>query len=173
MPDPIPLRVGPNGGTCHGQSTEARFWAKVDVRGAGDCWEWTGSRTSFGHGRLSIRAGKLDGAHRIAWTIHHGPIPAGHVVRHDCDNPPCVNPAHLRLGTAADNRADMYRRGRARGGSVSRPGELNPVAKLTTDQVAEIRAMAGSCTQRALAARFDISPAQVSRILNGKRWAAP
>lgn len=94
------------------------FWAKVAIppRAAG-CWNWTGSTRTGGYGTVSVNMGlghrRLVAAHRFAWLLANGDvIPDGIVVRHDCDNRLCVNPAHLQLGTQADNIADMDRRGR-------------------------------------------------------------
>jgi len=96
------------------KTVEERFWAKVQ-RGEG-CWLWLGGKHKFGYG--TFRAGKaVIGAHRYSWQLHSGqPIPEGSFVLHSCDNPPCVNPAHLRLGSPKDNMQDMSTRGRARGG---------------------------------------------------------
>lgn len=90
---------------------EQRFWKWVREMPTG-CWEWTGSRTAPGwHGRVSVN-GVMVMAHRVSWEMAHGPIPEGLSVLHHCDNPPCVNPDHLYLGTAKDNARDMVARGR-------------------------------------------------------------
>src|SRR4051794_37571112 len=96
---------------------EHRFWAKVPDRPEGECWEWQGAREARGYGKFVIdgRRGhqKTLKAHRVSYTIHKGPIPPGQVVRHLCDNPCCVAPHHLELGTQGDNVHDCETRGRA------------------------------------------------------------
>ena len=89
---------------------EIRFWSKVDR--SGDCWEWMAYRLPKGYGTMRIANRRKGLAHRISWEIHFGPIPTGMHVLHKCDNPPCVNPDHLMLGTAADNIHDMVDKGR-------------------------------------------------------------
>jgi len=88
-----------------------RFWSKVDVRGRDECWEWQASG-SKGYGRLMMD-GVTWGAHRLAFTLVKGRIPDGMCVLHSCDNPPCCNPAHLFIGTHADNMRDMAKKGRS------------------------------------------------------------
>lgn len=91
---------------------EERFWPKVDKRCSDECWVWRGGRYSRGYGRFFL-AGKSARAHRIAWQLANGEaVPAGMIVCHSCDNPPCVNPSHLWLGTGTDNYADMVQKGR-------------------------------------------------------------
>lgn len=96
-----------------------RFWSKVDRSGGeGACWPWTGARKRSGYGNFFLRYGRRGTktifliAHRAAYIVTHGPISADQVVRHTCDNPPCCNPAHLLLGTQADNIQDAIGRGR-------------------------------------------------------------
>ena len=98
----------------------ARFWEKVDKKGPTECWVWTGAgvsrlpRRNYG---LAHKPGTNRGkvrAHRVSWEMHNGPIPDGLNVLHTCDNPPCVNPAHLFVGTQRDNVRDMYAKGRGR-----------------------------------------------------------
>jgi hypothetical protein len=92
---------------------EDRFWSKVRRGGTDECWEWTAGTNDDGYGVIKVD-GRDTGAHRIAWVLiaRRGPVPDGMVVMHSCDNPPCVNPAHLSLGTVADNNADRHAKGR-------------------------------------------------------------
>jgi hypothetical protein len=99
-------------------TTEERFWAKVDRSGGPDaCWLWTAGtfRLRNGYGKFGAdpAASRTVYAHRFAYELSHGPIPPGLLVCHHCDNPPCCNPAHLFLGTIADNMRDMSDKGRA------------------------------------------------------------
>jgi hypothetical protein len=126
------------------------------------CWPWTGA-LSRGYGKL--RWGSRDcRASRLAFEAANGHIPAGACVLHRCDNPRCVNPAHLFAGSHLDNMRDMARKGRSR-----RPtGELNGSAKLTGERVLAIRAAKG--TRREIAVRFGVTPPTISRIKLGNRW---
>lgn len=88
------------------------FWSKIEKTEDG-CWIWKGaSGGRQGYGSFSYK-GKAYRAHRLAWSLENGPIPEGHFICHRCDNPPCVNPAHLFAGTALDNVRDMWEKGRA------------------------------------------------------------
>jgi len=117
-------------------TTEKRFWKHVNKLGENDCWEWLASCHPYGYGQIEIGTGGYKRpylAHRISWIIHNGEIPVGLCILHKCDNPSCVNPVHLFLGTKADNTHDMINKGR-----MSR-GEKHPGAKLTPTDVKEIR----------------------------------
>lgn len=93
-------------------SMEERFWSKVDLKGPDDCWEWQASKLPDGYGSFGVRSRVVDKAHRVSWVLKNGPIPDGMSVCHRCDNPPCVNPDHLFLGTQQDNMKDMVSKGR-------------------------------------------------------------
>ena len=100
--------------------TTDRFWGKVDKsagHGSGnDCWIWTGEITHKGYGRARLADRKAKAAHRMSWELSTGlPWPEGKISRHTCDNPPCVNPAHIIPGTIAENNADMWERSRQAG----------------------------------------------------------
>lgn len=94
------------------EQTAARFWSKV--RKGDGCWEWQAKRFDNGYGSFAVSRNKNQGAHRVAWELTNGPIPAGMSVLHHCDNRPCVRPDHLFLGTQLDNMRDMLAKGRQR-----------------------------------------------------------
>ena len=102
---------------------EVRFWRFVDQGGLDDCWEWQGAKSSKSYGLIKHH-GKNLGAHRVSYEMYKGPIPKGKMVCHHCDNPPCINPAHLYAGTHKTNGQDMVRRGRHWGPKLT--GEDNP-----------------------------------------------
>jgi hypothetical protein len=140
-----------------------RFWEKVDK--AGECWEWTAARNPLGYGLIGISAARRCGlAHRVSWELNFGPIPAGLLVCHRCDNPSCVRPAHLFLGTHRDNHMDKINKGR----HWHPRGALNPHAKVNEE---DGRVMRGSAdTHAALARRYDLTPAAVRAIRIGRNW---
>lgn len=143
----------------------ARFHKFVPDVPATECWEWQSVRNQSGYGKFWLN-GRTDLAHRVSYKIHKGSIPDGLLVRHTCDNPPCVNPAHLLVGTVKDNALDALSRGRYRRGSD------NARAKLTEQDVRDIRASwASGETQVSLAGRFGVSRSAIQFALSGKNWA--
>jgi len=148
-----------------------RFWKKVDKRGPDECWEWRGSVSSSGYGSIYVYGSAIR-IHRFSYELHNGPIPEGEgyhgtCVCHTCDNRRCVNPGHLFLGTHAENMADMKRKGRQK--DVA--GEANPRAKLTPDDVENIRANAMNLPRQDIADLFGVSKSLVEKILAGAVWA--
>lgn len=141
-----------------------RFAENVVATPSG-CWEWQGSKSDTGYG--CFYDGRAYHAHRYAWIQANGPIPAGLLVLHMCDNRACVNPDHLLLGTHEDNSRDMVEKGRQRGPRTT-AGEAHGEAKLTEDAVREIRS--STLTGRALAARFGVDESTVSLVRRGKSW---
>jgi hypothetical protein len=171
--------------------TEERFWSKVNflgptqahVPGIGNCWEWSGSRWQSGYGVFWVTARRRQRAHRFAWTLTYGAIqPETPFVLHRCDNPLCVRPSHLFVGTHADNVADKITKNRqnaARGDdhySRKRPesvarGEQSGRAKLTEDQVRAIRRRVSEGEgQGAVARTFGVCLATVNDIVNRVYW---
>ena len=153
------------------KSIAERFWSKVDK--SGDCWIWTASKRNRNYGQFWF-SGKMEYAHRVSWVIHNGEIPDGEgyhgmCVCHKCDNPSCVRPAHLFLGTNADNIADMFSKGRA----VRRSGESHPTAKLNETSVKMIRKYyaSGACSQRWLARVYGVANSLICGIVNRKYWS--
>jgi hypothetical protein len=151
-----------------------RFWPKV-AKNEDGCWEWTAYCRPGGYGRLNIgRQSQSRDAHRISWELHFGPIPAGMSVLHRCDNPPCVRPDHLFLGTQTDNLADMTAKGRRRWGISHHggpKGEANHNAKLTRDQVLAIRERReNGAGVRQLAREYGVDHHSIRLILAREMW---
>lgn len=145
-----------------------RFWRSVEQRSPKECWHWRGARTKDGYGNFWT-GDRSDRAHRFAYQLAKGPIPEGLIVCHSCDEPSCVNPNHLWVGTHADNSDDKLAKGR----DNPPRGSRNRHAKLTKHQVVEIRRLyaAGRHTQDALAAKFGITQASVWAIVQRRTWS--
>ena len=153
-----------------GLPVEERFALYVEVNESDECWPWAGYCLPDGYG--SFWAGELypNGspkkmrAHRFAYFLAHGSLPAELEVCHSCDNPPCCNPAHLFLGTHADNMGDLASKGRA----ARQPGEENGRARLKAADVAFIRS--SSEPVHVIAARFNVTTRNIRLILRGETW---
>ena len=140
-----------------------RFWEKVQK--TEDCWYWLASKDGKGYG-LAWFQGRLHRAHRVAWFLEYGAVPLGLCVCHHCDNAGCVNPAHLFLGSRADNNKDMLRKGH----QAHVRGQQNGRAKLTLTQVLDIRGLKGKAGPVALARRYGVDHRTIGRIWSGEKW---
>lgn len=132
---------------------------------ANGCWEFNGNLRK-GYGRITVNGVSVV-VTRVVYEHHVGPLPKNLLVRHKCDNPPCVNPDHLEVGTVRDNTQDMLDRGR----HDPPRGEANGQSKLTVEQVIEMRGLqVTGIPYRKLAEQFGVSVSCVSSIVNRQRW---
>lgn len=151
----------------HTTPLDQRFSKYVTPTTPNQCWPWQGGTTKAGYGKIT--AGGANGrtlmAHRVAYELHHGPIPDGKEVAHECDNRLCCNPYHLIAKTHAENQGDMKQRGRSNGSR----GESNKNVKLSDFDVSEIRRlhMLGE-SNTAIAKQFHVDQSTVSLIVNNK-----
>jgi hypothetical protein len=134
------------------------FEGRIDK--TGDCWLWKGTKNSYGYGIFLLPGEKPVRAHRYAYEHFIGPIPEGMIIRHTCDNPPCVNPAHLKVGTKAENNADTAKRRRHNYGTDHWNG------RLTKKQIAAIRR--SKATTRELATKYGVHYSHIYRIRSGE-----
>jgi uncharacterized protein YbaR (Trm112 family) len=147
-------------------SLEDTFWSYVDKRGS--CWIWLGGVDKDDYGDFRWRINGERKTHRLSYTLAHGAIPKGMLVCHSCDNPRCVNPSHLFLGTPKDNTQDMHRKGRA----PVRKGMAVPASKLTEQQVREIRTLyaTGEYSQAQLAETYGLSQGSIGDLIRRVTW---
>lgn len=148
------------------------FWSKVDKSDSEGCWLWTGSRNAKGYGHYCIRRSRTRYAHRFAYSLTYGPVSSRIMVCHKCDNPPCVRPDHLFLGTNSDNIQDSLKKGRFP------VGDASPQSRITDDQVAAIRLLDDirlgipSQEKRLLAIAVGISLGHLNDLLVGRKRRA-
>lgn len=140
------------------------FWDYVDK--TGECWLWARARDEGGYGRLMVE-GQDWLAHRAAYELTYGPIPEELCVLHRCDNPPCVKPDHLFLGSRADNIADMIAKGRKAPQAI---GQDNPNSRLTIEQVIEIKKTPHYYLSGGLAVKYGVTSQTIRDIRRGRTW---
>lgn len=155
----------------YGPLVRARLMSKVRVDEATGCWQWTASCRRGGYGQLGLKGGVFT-AHRLSYIVHIGEIPGGMFVCHRCDNRKCLNPAHLFVGTAAENTADMMTKGRFVLGRRYRGEEIRS-AKLSEAEVIAIRNkhIPRQYTRKQLASEYGVSVATIKNVLCGRCWS--
>lgn len=152
-----------------------RFLSHFQALGPDECWVWKSSKTHFGYGHFYYD-GKYISAHRFSLIFQAVDVPDDACVLHRCDNPSCVNPNHLFLGTRQDNMDDRNSKGRQSKGDRHRKavpkGEECSFARLTSSQVKEVRRRYAARieTQKSMADRLKVNPSHISRICSGKNW---
>ena len=147
-----------------------RFWSKVNKNHPNGCWIWESTIANKKYGQFWLH-GKYEGAHRIAWFITNGvlSLPDGFEVCHKCDNPPCVNPDHLSLGTRSDNMKDMCNKSRNHHNHAV--GSKSSNAKLTEKKVIGIRELSDNgYSDSTIGKWFNIDKSTINRIVNNKIW---
>lgn len=154
-------RNGSPTGVAPRKTQTERFYGKYTVADSG-CWEWHGAKDSCGYGRFGIGRATCQNAHRVSYTIHVGPIPEGFQVCHKCDNPSCVNPAHLFLGTHKDNMDDRGKKQR------TARGERNGKSVITNEIAAYIRG--SKLSERVIAKELGIHRGTVNAVRSGRTW---
>ena len=142
----------------------ARFWSKVNIEGDDDCWPWKSGLYWDGYGQFGIGKKKVR-AHRVSYIINIGEIPESLFVLHKCDNPSCVNPKHLWIGTQLDNMQDMKNKGRSTYGDTAN-------SKLSEEEVLCILKMASDTdmTDKQIADIYGVDRITINDILTGRRW---
>ena len=133
-----------------------RFWRKVNKAGEDECWEWMAHKDKRGYGRYAFQR-SIRAAHRVAYELCKGTIPSGKIVMHSCDNPPCVNPKHLKVGTHSDNSRDMLRKHRSNRQKIS-------------NQDAEVIRHTHARFIRLLARKYRLTTTSIHYIIRRQAW---
>jgi len=144
-------------------TTAERFWSKAQLAPNNECFPWLGAKHQQGYGTFRYQ-GKSQYAHRVAWILVNGSIPNRLHILHRCDNPGCVRPDHMFLGTNKDNIHDSMVKGRRKG--VKHPGR---VCKLSFEQVKQIRVDLQHTSQQQIADAYGVSASTISLIATGRR----
>lgn len=158
--------------TC--QSRKLKYKNSRDVLESGflkrepdDCWEWLRSLSPFGYGKAWWN-GKMYQAHRLSWEAYNGEIPDGLCVLHRCDNPKCINPSHLFLGSHKDNNKDMAKKGR----HWDCRGSNNPRTNLTEENILEIRSLIQKgVSPLEISTMYNVNRPVIYEIKSGKNWS--
>lgn len=163
------IEICSKAGRVHAEQLQStfieRFWNRVNKGSENECWIWTGYLNSDGYGRAK-RHGKADGVHRISWELSNGKVPEPLQVLHKCDNPRCVNPKHLFLGTPADNVIDCISKNRRRYAN----GETHHKARLSDSEILEIhRLYKSGIPTLDIAKQFGVNRNWINLVLSGKR----
>lgn len=161
-------RIHPKFGDLRFSDTiEERFWKQVVIVPYDNgCWLWSGHTNQKGYGQIgrgAAGAGEIK-AHALSWIIHYGRIPEGKCVLHRCDNPPCVNPNHLWIGTRLDNNRDSVSKGR------NQRGEKHRFSKFTNQDINDIRSLWPQMNQADLARRYNVNWSAIWKIVHKKTW---
>lgn len=146
-------------------------WFNSKYQTENSCWAWTDKTNSKGYGMMNRYGFRR--AHRFSYFINRGPIPEGLLVCHTCDNPRCVNPEHLFLGTPKDNTRDMIKKKRQNffnGVVPNNKGQNNGRAKLTDEDVLKIRKLRKNFTCYELASQFNVHWKTISKVSNHWRF---
>jgi hypothetical protein len=147
-----------------------RFWKKV--KKTENCWEWTANKIKHGYGRINFE-GRPQLAHRVSWILSNGNIPYGFVICHRCDNPSCVRPDHLFIGTMSDNKKDSDSKNRSyrTGKPPIKLGKENNMTRFTKDQILEIRSRyASGEDQYSIGRSYSAAQGTISNIVRRKSW---
>jgi HNH endonuclease len=154
-------------GCKHSKTLNERFFDKFKMTDKNKCWEWFGNRNPSGYGMIGYLATQVL-AHRVSWEVHRGKIPKGLFVLHRCDNPPCVNPNHLFVGTCKDNAQDMILKGR----KPDTSGSKNGMSKINEADALKIRRLSAAGNNfTKIGRRFGLCTTSVSNIVKRKKWS--